>query len=187
MILQTLRTPSEALFDAIPTLETDRFLMRGYRPEDVDAFASFYATDRSAFVGGPMTPELACRALMAYAGHWQIRGYGRWMVDDKATGETLGNVGLWYPDGWPEPEIGWTLFANGEGRGVAYETALAARNYAYDTLGWTTAISLIATGNDRSRALAERMGANRDGSFTHERYGAMEVWRHPAPDVGDAV
>jgi RimJ/RimL family protein N-acetyltransferase len=61
------------------------------------------------FVSGPLTAELAARALMTYAGHWQIRGYGRWMVEDKATGETLGNVGLWYPEGWPEPEIGWTL------------------------------------------------------------------------------
>jgi RimJ/RimL family protein N-acetyltransferase len=181
MTRHTRATPAETLFAAIPVLETERFILRGYRPEDVAPFAAFYATERARFVGGPMTGELACRALMAYAGHWQIRGYGRWMVDDKATGETLGNVGLWYPDGWPEPEIGWTLFDGAEGRGVAHETALAARAYAFDRLGWTTAISLVAPDNTRSAALAARMGATRDGTFAHERYGTMQIWRHPAP------
>lgn len=175
-------TTSEALFAAIPVLETERFVMRGYRAEDVASFVSFYGTERSRYVSGPLTPELAARALMTYAGHWHVRGYGRWMVEDKATGETLGNVGLWYPDGWPEPEIGWTLFENGEGRGVAYETAVAARAYAYGTLGWTTTISLIAPANARSRVLAERMGATREGEFAHERFGQMDVWRHPGPD-----
>ncbi|MEM9798664.1 MAG: GNAT family N-acetyltransferase [Pseudomonadota bacterium] len=153
--------------------------MRGYRESDIDAFAEFYASDRSHFVGGPMTRELTCRAVMAYAGHWHLRGYGRWMIEDKATGDTLGNVGLWYPDGWPEPEIGWTLFNGAEGRGVATETALASRAYAYEVLGWSTSISLIALDNAPSQRLAQRMGAWLDGTFVHERYGEMQVWRHP--------
>jgi RimJ/RimL family protein N-acetyltransferase len=61
---------------------------------------------------------------------------------------------------------------------------MAARDYAYDTLGWTSAISLIASDNHRSRALAERLGATRDGDFAHERFGRMQVWRHPGPDAG---
>lgn len=181
MIRHIRPAPADTLYGAIPRLETERFILRGYRPEDAAPYAAFYASDRARFVGGPMTAELACRGLMAYAGHWHLRGYGRWMVEDKATGETLGNVGLWFPDGWPEPEIGWTLFDGAEGRGVAHETALAARAYAYDTLGWTTAISLIAPENAPSLRLAERLGATRDGSFEHERYGVMQVWRHPGP------
>jgi len=167
----------------VPVLRTERFVLRGYRPEDIDAMAAFYATERSRFVGGPMTAELACRVTMTYAGHWMLRGYGRWMVEDAETGATLGNVGLWYPDGWPEPELGWTLFDGAEGRGVAYETALAARNYAYGTLGWTTIISLIAPDNAPSRRLAGRLGAWHDADFQHERYGAMQIWRHPAPEA----
>ena len=59
---------------------------------------------------------------------------------------------------------------------------MAARAYAYGTLGWTTTISLIAPANARSRVLAERMGATREGEFAHERFGQMDVWRHPGPD-----
>jgi RimJ/RimL family protein N-acetyltransferase len=95
-------SPAEALFSAIPVIETERFVMRGYRPEDVAPFIAFYGTERSRFVTGPLTPELAARAFMTYAGHWHVRGYGRWMVEDRASGEVLGNVGLWYPEGWPE-------------------------------------------------------------------------------------
>jgi ribosomal-protein-alanine N-acetyltransferase len=181
MSVLTRPAPAHVLNAAIPVLDTGRFLMCGYRPGDIAAFTAFYASDRSRFVAGPLDADLACRALMTYAGHWLLRGYGRWMVEDKATGATLGNVGLWYPEGWPEPEIGWTLFDGAEGRGVAHETALASRDYAYRVLGWSTAISLIDPANTRSRALALRLGCTPDGTFSHARFGRMEIWRHPAP------
>ena len=69
-----------------------------------------------------------------------------------------------------------------EGKGYATEAAMAALTYAYDSLGWTTAISLVAPPNDGSRKVAQRMGATRDGSFNHERHGALEIWRHMSPD-----
>mgnify|MGYP001795139071 CR=1 FL=1 len=177
----TAHTTISALTNAIPVLETERFVMRGYTDADIEPFAAFYAGERSHFVGGPMSRELACRALMTYAGHWHVRGYGRWMVEDKATGAILGNVGLWYPEGWPEPEIGWTLFDGAEGRGVALETAMASRDYAFNVLQWDTAISLVDPRNTRSAHLSQRMGAVHDGRFAHERYGTMDIWRHPIP------
>jgi len=61
----------------------------------------------------------------------------------------LGVVGLMYPEDWPEPEIAWTVFDSGEGRGIAYEAALASRSYGYDTLGLSTLVSLIKSDNVR--------------------------------------
>ena len=61
------------------------------------------------------------------------------------------------------------------------EAALAAREYAYDTLGWKTAISLVAPENAGSRNVAKRMGATFEGTFDHERHGTLEIWRHPSP------
>ncbi|MDB5658757.1 MAG: N-acetyltransferase, partial [Cypionkella sp.] len=69
-----------------------------------------------------------------------------------------------------------------EGRGLAYEAALAARAHAYTALGWKTAISLIAAENLRSKALAQRMGCSLDGEFIHETFGVSQIWRHPAPE-----
>jgi RimJ/RimL family protein N-acetyltransferase len=40
-------------------------------------------------------------------GHWQLRGYGQWTVVEKASGEVIGRVDLWNPEGWPGVELGW--------------------------------------------------------------------------------
>lgn len=165
----------------IPTLETDRLILREPQAKDFAPFAEFYASDRAKFVGGPLTPEGSWRMLATEIGHWSLKGFGRWIVEHKDTGAAVGLVGLFEPEGWPEPEIGWDLFNGFEGQGFATEAALAARSYAYDVLGWTTTISLVKPENTASAAVAHRMGARQDGVFTHERHGALNIWRHPAP------
>ncbi len=151
-------------------------------PSDFGPTEAFFASDRSKFVGGPLSSEQSWRVLASEIGHWTLRGYGRWIVEERATNTPVGNVGLWYPHGWPEAEIGWDLFEGFEGRGYATEAALAARGYAYDVLGWTTAISLVDPKNAASRKLAQRLGARQDGLFKHDRYGDMQIWRHLSPD-----
>ena len=99
----------------------------------------------------------------------------------------LGLVGLWFPEGWHEPEIGWILFEGAEGRGIAREAAEAARAHAYGTLGWTTAVSVIHPGNARSIALADRHRRPARGRLRAPRgrlrcaYGAI---RDPTPSQG---
>ncbi|PWK60828.1 GNAT family N-acetyltransferase [Roseicyclus mahoneyensis] len=166
----------------IPTLTTERLTLRAPRMSDFDAFAEFRASDRARFVGSPNTRSEAWGQFLGLAGQWAILGYGRWIVADTATDAPLGVVGLLFPVGWPEPEIGWTMFADGEGRGLAHEAALAARAYAYGTAGWTTAISLINPANERSVALGRKMGCHPEGQFVHDAYGTMHIWRHPAPE-----
>ena len=166
---------------SIPHLETDRLLLREYRETDFDAFAAFYQTDRSRHIAGPMTRELAWRALAAHLGHWALRGYGFWAVEEKESGQFCGHVGLWYPEGWYAPEIGWVMMASSEGKGIAHEAAVAARVHAYRVLGWETAVSMIDPDNTRSRRLAERLGCHCEGMYQHERLGPMQIWRHPKP------
>jgi RimJ/RimL family protein N-acetyltransferase len=167
----------------IPTLTTPRLTLRAPCSEDFDTFAAFFASDRAEFVGGPATEEQSWRMLAAELGHWHLRGYGRWAVEETASGTFAGIIGLWNPLGWPEPEIGWDLMGGFESRGYATEAAQAALAYAYDTLGWSTAISLVAPTNHASRGVAKRMGATHDGMFDHERHGRLEIWRHLSPDI----
>lgn len=170
----------------IPTLETQRLILRGPSMEDFPPFADFYASDRSEFVGGPLTDEAAWRMLAMEIGHWVLKGYGRWTVALKDSDAPIGMIGPFCPQGWPEPEIGWDLYNGYEGKGYATEAALAARAYAYDVLNWPTAISLVKPENVKSAALAMRLGARADGTFTHERHGTMDVYRHPSPaDLAD--
>lgn len=167
----------------IPILETERFIMRGHMESDFESEAEFYATDASRFVGGPMTRELLWRSFASLIGHWVLRGYGFWALEERNTGAYLGRVGLWFPEGWPEPELGWTLMPSAQGKGYATQAAIQTRDYAYTKLGWKTAISLIDPDNKPSIALAKRLGASEDGTYQHERYGLMHIWRHPSPEV----
>lgn len=165
----------------IPTLHTERLVLRAPHLDDFEALAAFYASPRSNFVGGPLSAELAWRVLAQEAGHWHLRGFGRWIVAERERGAPVGLVGLWHPHGFPEREIGWDLFDGFEGRGYATEAGRAARGHAYGALGWTTVISLVADGNEASARVAERLGARPAGRFTHERFGETTIWRHPAP------
>jgi RimJ/RimL family protein N-acetyltransferase len=164
-----------------PTLHTERLTLRPLTLDDLEYVVPFYASERSRYVGGPASSEQVWRMLAAEIGHWSLRGFGRWGVDVTATGATCGMVGLWQPEGWPEAEIGWDLWDGHEGKGYATEAGRAARDYAYDILGWATAISLVHPNNDGSRSVAKRLGAAYDGMFTHDRFGTLEIWRHPAP------
>ena len=165
----------------IPTLETERFRLRAPIAADLPEYAAFCASPRSVHVGGPYNDWQAHERLAAIVGHWQLHGFGRWLVADKVTDEPLGIVGLMHPPDWPEPEIAWSVFDSAEGRGVAHEAAICARAYAYDTLGWTRVISCTSPENTRSIALALRMGAVHESDFDHPEIGTLNVWRHLSP------
>lgn len=165
----------------IPTLETGRLRLRAPRQDDLDAFAAFFAAERTEYIGGPLNRSDSWWSLAGTLGMWAFRGFGMWMVEEKATGVLVGRVGPWEPDAWPEPEIGWSLFEGFEGRGYATEAALEARDWAYRSAGWTTAISLIAPQNAASKAVATRLGAAPEGRFVHPEEGwEAEIWRHPS-------
>ncbi|WP_095588441.1 GNAT family N-acetyltransferase [Actibacterium ureilyticum] len=168
----------------IPELETERLILRGPKAADWEADAEFRTSDRAQFVGGPFTRMVAWRNFASRWGHWAIHGYGMFTVTERGSDAALGVVGPLYPDGWTEPELGWVLYEQAEGRGIAFEAAQAVRRYAYDVLGWTTAISYIDAANQRSRALAERLGCHAEPGAAHPFEDAdIIVYRHPKPEV----
>ena len=100
-------------------------------------------------------------------------------------------AGPWFPDTWPEHEIGWMLWDDAhEGQGLAAEAAAAVCDHARTHLGWKTAVSYIDLDNARSIAPARRLGAVRDPDAAvppaHPDGGALGVWRHPLGAVAPA-
>lgn len=173
--------PSSPLLIDATVLATDRLILRAPETRDFDVYAAFRASDRSTFIGGPLNRAAAWRAFATDLGHWLLRGYGMFSVIERDTGAQVGMAGFWSPEGWLEPELGWTLFDGFEGRGFAQEAARRLRTYAYDTLGWTTLTSVIAPGNARSIALAERLGARRERDWTSPSGAPALIFRHPGP------
>ncbi len=163
-----------------PALETERLRLRGWTEQDLAPFAALLGDEESArFIGGVCSVEDTWRRMATQMGHWQMRGYGSWVIEEKASGDWVGYSGLWNPYGWPEPEVMWGLVPAARGRGYATEAALRARTYAYEQLGWKTAMSLISPANTPSQKVATRLGAKPESQF--ELRGAVaDVWRHPA-------
>jgi RimJ/RimL family protein N-acetyltransferase len=166
---------------AIPTLESERLVLRPFRESDFEPMAAFYADPISAFYGGPCGREEAWRKFAVYSGHWLLRGYGPWALEEKATGNYVGLTGMWFPDGWIEPEITWALVLGAHGKGYATEGASRSLRAAYEDFGWTTAVSVVSVDNAASQAVALRMGATVEREIDY-RYGPAQLFRHRVPE-----
>jgi RimJ/RimL family protein N-acetyltransferase len=149
----------------IPRLETERLILRGFRPQDFESFAGFFLDpDFVRFItvsGQPVARNDVWRTFAYLQGHWALRGYGFWIVERKADGVHLGHVGLNNPEGWPGLEVGWSLGRPYWGHGYATEAARAAMEYAFLTQPVDKVISCIDPDNQPSQNVAARLGETR--------------------------
>jgi RimJ/RimL family protein N-acetyltransferase len=154
-----------------------RLVMPG--PAHVAAHAAFVASARAEALGWQAMPHEAWRSFAALLGHHVLRGFGPLVAEARDDGRAVGVFGPSWPEGQPEFEIIWTVWSAGdEGKGLAHEAARVMLDYAFGTLGWQTAVSYIAFGNERSAALARRLGAVEDGTWTTPRGRELRVFRH---------
>jgi RimJ/RimL family protein N-acetyltransferase len=166
----------------IPVIETERLKLREWRLSDADPFVRFFA-DRefSRFVGGPLDAGKAWQMMATEAGHWELRGFGMWVVEVKGGPAFAGYCGLWEPGDWPETEIGWIFSREHHGKGYATEAGRRVRDWAYRELKKTTLVSYIHPENEASKQVAKRLGAFQEKRM-QLRGHPVEVFRHPAPE-----
>ena len=147
-------------------IETDRLLLRQFRESDLDPYAEMCADPEvMRFLGGEtMSREEAWRHMADMLGHWHLRGYGMYAVEEKVSGRFVGRIGFYNPEGWPGFEIGWSLARGAWGRGFATEGARAALGLAFTQLDRAHVISLIQPDNARSIRVAERVGEKLEGT-----------------------
>ena len=149
-------------------LETERLLLRMFRESDLDAWAEICAQAmvmRYISCGRTLSREEAWRDMALMLGHWQLRGYGLWAVEERPSGTLLGRIGCWRPEGWPGLEVGWMLGHQHWGHGYATEGARAALKYAFTVLKVPHVISLIYPENTPSVRLAHRLGEQLEGTM----------------------
>lgn len=147
-----------------PELHTARLTLRPPKPEDFDAWARFMADDEAAaFLGGAQKPAQSWRGMATMAGAWMLNGFSMFSLIEKETGEWVGRVGPWKPEGWPGSEVGWGVIPQRQGRGYAREAAIASIDWAFEHLGWAEVIHTIDPENTPSIRLAERLGSKHRG------------------------
>lgn len=149
-----------------PELETERLRLRFWRESDVEPFLAFYRDPQSAAVyGDDVKRSDVWRRIALIIGHWQLRGFGPWVLEDKATGRFAGHGGLWFPDDWADVEVGYGIMPEFRGQGYAPEVARYVRDYGYREKGFKRLVSYINPENKASRRVAEKLGAVPDGEF----------------------
>jgi RimJ/RimL family protein N-acetyltransferase len=150
-----------ALGRAMQTLTSERLVLRMFRESDLDAYAEMCGdAEVMRFMGDGHTLSRAeaWRNMALIIGHWHLRGFGLWAVEERQTGLLAGRVGCWQPEGWPGLELGWALHRAFWGKGYATEAGLKAIDFAFNQLGKTRVISLIQQENSGSVAVAVRLG-----------------------------
>ncbi|MEM1045503.1 MAG: GNAT family N-acetyltransferase [Pseudomonadota bacterium] len=166
----------------IPRIETERLVLRAPGPEDFPAYRDFFADgDASHFYGGPLRPDRAWRRLAQDVGHWHLRGYGLWIVEERSSGIVCGGCGLFHTDGWPRRELTWWLLPPARGKGYATEASRAAIIFALDHAGWEQVETHMDDRNEAARRLALRLGGTAIAREAFPDGKDRTVYRLPRP------
>lgn len=161
-------------------LETERLLLRQFKDSDWSDLHHYYSSEQATkyTVRRVFSEGDTWRAMSSMLGHWVLRGYGPYALEEKETGKVIGISGFWYPNDWPEPEIKWALCPEYWGQGYASEAAKAVQQVGREYLPETPLISFIHSENMASIALAKAVGAVLEEEVNF-RGACWHVYRHP--------
>ncbi len=157
---------------AAPRLETERLLLRQWTPEDLDPMHTIESDPEvMQFLGGPASRMETKDRIDRDAVGLALRGFGKWAVERRDTGELIGRVGLSGADPQlpfaPVLEIGWRLSRSSQGMGFATEAAREALRYGFVAMEVDRIAGFTAPANRASRAVFARLEMTEAGEFDH--------------------
>ncbi len=171
-------------------LETQRLRLREIEPADLDFLVALLGDPEvMRYYPKPLDREGAAAWLERQRQRYARDGHGLWLVLDRVSGETLGQVGVLQQDlgDVVETEVGYLIARSHWRKGYAIEAARACRNWAFSSLGVDHVISLIRPENLPSQAVARSNGMTLERTiewhgFTHHVFGiARASATPPAP------
>ncbi len=151
-----------------PTLETERVRLRPFASDrsDVDALARILGDPVSMrWYPAPFDRDATDRWVKRQLERYEVDGIGLLAIEDRATGEVLGDCGPMFQDvdGERFLELGWHVRRDRQGQGIATEAGAACRDWAFSIARAPFLISLIRPENVASWRVAEKLG--------------FEIWR----------
>jgi RimJ/RimL family protein N-acetyltransferase len=150
-------------------LQTERLLLRQWRPGDAERLAEI-AAHRDYLEHMPALGLPQARALVEKLERgWREDGFSQWAAVDPESGRLIGRIGLARHHDWPlsadAVEVGWTLDRDYWGRGLATEGARAAVEcWREHLVEEEQLISITTVANVRSRAVMERLALTYRGT-----------------------
>lgn len=146
---------------SVPILITKRLILRKMNQEDASHLLQIFS-DPVAMRYYPSTKnENETREWIDWTlNNYAKYGVGLWIVEDKATGDFLGQCGI-VPqevDGEIIMEIGFLFVRRAWGKGYATEAATACKKFGFEQLNESEMISLVDVHNTPTSKVAERIG-----------------------------
>lgn len=174
---------------AIPRLETSRLILREHALQDFDALYAMWREPAvyRYIIGRPSTREEAWNRLLRYSGHWALLGYGYWVVEERATGDYMGEMGFadFHRDMDPpladRPELGWAIRSAGHGKGYATEALRAITAWGDAHFAGKETAAIIAPENIASIRLAEKLGFVKTLEIAYKGEPTLVFHRSPRP------
>jgi RimJ/RimL family protein N-acetyltransferase len=150
----------------IDVLHTERLCLRGYRFEDfAHCFAMWTDPQVTRYTTGrPLSEEETWTRFLRAIGHWSLLGFGYWAVEEKATGNFVGELGFadlkrdLQPSLQGLPEMGWIFSSAVHRKGYASEAIRAALAWAKPRFAPKHPVCLISPENHPSIRLAAKSG-----------------------------
>jgi [ribosomal protein S5]-alanine N-acetyltransferase len=158
-------------------IETGRLLLRPFDSNDVEELYTVLGdAETMTFYPAAFSFKETETWVRGNIERFERDGTGLWGIEDRATGEFLGDCGLVHQlvDGVNELEVGWHVKRSRWGQGIAPEGGAAFRDRAFEELGFDRIISLIRPENVQSRRVAEKLGMSVEKETV---FGSMG-WRH---------
>jgi RimJ/RimL family protein N-acetyltransferase len=161
-------------------LVTERLVLRRWRAEDVEPYAAMCADPEvMRWIGDGSTLGLdECRrAVERFELLWAQNGFGLFALEEKASAQLIGFVGLAIPTFLPEIlpaiEIGWRLARHAWGKGFATEAARAALAFGFGRPELDRIVSIHQRGNIASGRIMQKLGMRLERDTVHP------TWKRP--------
>jgi RimJ/RimL family protein N-acetyltransferase len=166
--------------------ETRRLRCRRWRAEDLEELYAVYSDPKVVrWVGDgvPITRNQCQEWLGVTQRNYAERGYGMFVLEDRATGATVGFCGIVHPGGQPEAEIKYAFSQPHWGQGLATEAVTALLPFGASEYGLQRIIATVAPENFASQRVLWKAGMsliqerlNDNGTFT-----LVYEWFSPSP------
>lgn len=168
-------------------IETERLRIRALTEEDLEGM---YALDSDPevhkYLGNKpvKTKEESLKVIQGILKQYEVRGIGRWAVEDKKTNAFLGWSGLRLYQGEDEEfngftnfhDIGYRFIRKYWGKGYATESAKACLEYAFNTMKLDAVYGLTELGNEASHNVLLKIGLAYKAQFYCERLDEELRW-----------
>lgn len=159
----------------IETLETPRLILRPFALDDLEAYYQLGASPvLMRYVGGKTLgsrDEARQLMLAATLRDYEVHGYGRLAVIEKATGALIGFCGLKNDPVLGETDIGYRFLEPSWGKGYATESAKAALQHGRAVLRLPRIVGVVHPENVASVGVLKKLGLVYEKKIRYEPDG----------------